>query len=166
MPVPDNATVDFPVTPSWVTSRLALLLPAEAGVKFTSRSHDASTASFIPAAQVVPPLLANSVAFAPLSATAVSASSLFPVFVSVVLITVAVTPLGVAGKVSVLASNLAAPTSMPTATPGPDSETVRGAPLTLEVIVTVPVRAPAVAGVNVMSIVQRSPRGDPGRCRC
>ena len=128
VPVPDSVTVEVVPAPSWVTTRLALLLPTDSGLKFTSRSHDASTASIpaAPVAQVVPPLLANSAAFAPLSARAVSASSLFPVFVSVVLITVAVTPLGVAGKVSVLASNLAAPTSMPTATPGPDSETVRG----------------------------------------
>ena len=133
------------------------LAAGDLGVKFTSRSHDASTASFIAAAQVVPPLLANSAAFAPLSATAVSVSSLFPVFVSVVFITVAVTPVGVAGKLSALASNLAAPTSMPTATPGPDSATVFGAPLTLEVIVTVPGRAPSIAGVKVISIAQISP---------
>ena len=93
-----------PRPPSWVTTRLALLLPADWGVKFTSRSHDASTASIpaAPTAQVVPPLLANSAAFAPLSAMAVSDSSLFPVFVSLVLITVAVTPVGVAGKLSAL----------------------------------------------------------------
>ena len=105
----------------------------------------------------MPPLLANSAAFAPLSATAVSVSSLFPVFVSVVLITVAVTPVGIAGKVSALASNLAAPVSMPMATPGPDSATVRGEPLTLEVIVTVPLLVPAIAGLNVMLIVQMRP---------
>ena len=155
-PVPESVTVEVPA--SWVTTRLALLLPADWGVKFTSRSHFASTVSIpaTPTAQVVPPLLANSAAFAPLSAMAVSDRGAFPVFVSVVLITVAVTPVGVAGKLSALSPNMAAPTG--TVTPGPDSATVRGEPLTLgAVIVTVPVRAPAIAGVNVMLIVQISP---------
>jgi hypothetical protein len=155
VPVPESVTVEVPA--SWVTTRLALLLLADWGVKFTSRSHFASTVSIpaTPTAQVVPPLLANSAAFAPLSATAVSDRGAFPVFVSVVLITVAVTPVGVAGKLSALSPNLAAPTG--TVTPGPESATVRGEPLTLEVIVTVPVLAPAIAGVNVMLIVQTSP---------
>lgn len=155
VPVPDSVTVEVPA--SWVTTRLALLLPADWGVKFTSRSHDASTASIpaAPTAQVVPTLLANSEAFAPLSAMAVSDRGAFPVFVNVVLITVAVTPVGVAGKLCALASNAAAPTG--TVTPGPDSATVRGEPLTLEVIVTVPVRAPATVGLKVTRIEQMSP---------
>ena len=133
VPVPDSITVEVaPAPASWVTTRLALLPPADWGVKFTSRSHDASTASIpaAPTAQVVPPLLANSAAFAPLSAMAVSDKGAFPVFVNLVFITVAVTPVGVAGKLSALSPNLAAPTG--TVTPGPDSATVRGEPLTLE----------------------------------
>ena len=159
VPVPDSITIEVaPAPASWVTTRLALLPPADWGVKFTSRSHDASTASIpaAPTAQVVPPLLANSAAFAPLSAMAVSDKGAFPVFVNLVFITVAVTPVGVAGKLRALSPNLAAPAG--TVTPGPDSATVRGEPLTLgAVIVTVPVRAPSIAGVNVMLIEQTSP---------
>ena len=82
-------------------------------------------------------------------------SAALPVFVNVALSGVAAAPAPVEGKLSALASSVAAPVGA--VTPGPASVTACGDPVAFDVIVRLPVRLPAAEGVKVTFIVQLAP---------
>jgi hypothetical protein len=130
------------------------LLPADSGLNSASIWHVAFTA-IDPATQVVPAPSLKSCALEPPIATAKIVSAALPVFVNVALSGVADAPAVVEGKLNALASSVAMPVAV--VTPGPDSAIACGDPEAFDVMVRLPLRAPAAGGVNVTLTVQVAP---------
>ena len=150
--IPPNAIVVVPAL--CATTAFAVLLPADSGLNSVSTRQVASTAKE-PATQVVPAPSLKSCALVPPIATAKIVSGALPVFVSVVLSGFAAAPAPVDGKLTALASSVAAPVGV--VAPGPARVTACGEPVAFDVIVRLPARFPAADGVNVTFIVQLAP---------
>ena len=122
-----------------------LLLPAAAGVKVTL------IAQLAPAATVLPQLLVW--AKSPFAVTLVKLSAAPPVLVSATACAALVVPTVWLPKLTLDGDKLTAAGVFPT----PVRLTLCGLPLALSVMLSVPVRVPAAAGVKVTLIAQWAP---------
>ena len=151
---PETATVVEPPVPLCVMVTVADFVPDVAGWNATSSLQFAPTAT-VPTTQVLPAPSRKSDAFAPPIDTPLICSAALPVFVSVVLSPLDITPTFVIGKATAVLCSVAIGVAASTLVPA--NVMVFGDVAALLVIVKVPERVPAALGVKVTLIVHEAP---------
>ncbi len=134
---------------------VALLAPAAAGLKFTNTVQELLAATLPPAAQLPPPTIANSAGFVPPSVNAEMFSGAVPVLLRVSVWVPLVLPTVVAAKFNTVLETAAMGLAPPV--PVPLKAMAIGVKVLLWLMLSVPLRVPAVVGVNATKIVQLEP---------